>query len=218
MVKGGPASYDQESLPAEGDAMARTEWSPRERIVYSAAQLIRAQGVSATGLREIVAHAKAPRGSLQHYFPGGKDHIVREALDWSGRFAASRVTHFMSTLAPPTPSGLFAAMVDQWRKEFTAKGFERGCPLVAVVADTAAVSDGLREVASSCFREWQSPLREALTTMGVPAVRADSLAMLMLSALEGAIVIARAHQDIAPLDSVAAELAPLLDGAVDGRD
>lgn len=194
--------------------MARTEWSPRERIVYSAAQLIRTQGVSATGLREIVARAKAPRGSLQHYFPGGKDQLVREALAWSSRFAAGRIAQFMSTMEPPTPSGLFAAMVDQWRQEFTAKGFARGCPLVAAVTDIAAASDDLREVASSCFRDWQSPLREALTTMGVPAVRADSLALVMLSALEGAIVIARAHQDLAPLDSVAAELASLLDSAV----
>lgn len=194
--------------------MARTGWSPRERIVYSAAQLIRTQGVSATGLREIVAHAKAPRGSLQHYFPGGKDQLVREALAWSSRFAAGRIAHFMSALEPPTPSGLFAAMVDQWRQEFTAKGFARGCPLAAVVTDTAAASDDLREVASSCFRDWHTPLREALATMEVPAARADSLALVMLSALEGAIVIARAHRDIAPLDSIAAELAPLLDGAV----
>ncbi|HET6707200.1 MAG TPA: TetR/AcrR family transcriptional regulator, partial [Amycolatopsis sp.] len=44
-----------------------------------------------------------------------------------------------------------------------------------------------------------------------------SLAVLMLSALEGAIVLARAHQDVAPLDTVVAELRPVLDGAVDKR-
>src|SRR5215470_5726598 len=146
--------------------MARTEWTARERIVYSAAQLIRVQGVSATGLREIVAHADAPRGSLQHYFPGGKEQLVREALDWAGRFAVGQVEHFMSELDPPTPAGLFAAMVGQWRTEFGTKGYERGCPLVAATADTAAVSDDLRDVVSAAFLAWQRPVHDALVTMG----------------------------------------------------
>ncbi|WP_027943641.1 TetR/AcrR family transcriptional regulator [Amycolatopsis taiwanensis] len=193
--------------------MARTEWSARDRIVYSAAQLIRTQGVSATGLREIVAHAKAPRGSLQHYFPGGKEQLVREALNWAGEFAGGRIAHFMARLDPPTPAGLFTAMVDQWRTEFAAKGFDRGCPLVAATADTAAASESLRQVASAAFADWQQPVGAALVTMGVPQARADSLALLMISALEGAIVLARAHRDAGPLDAVVAELGPLLDEA-----
>jgi AcrR family transcriptional regulator len=193
--------------------MARAEWSPRERIVYSAAQLIRMQGVNATGVREVVERADAPRGSLQHYFPGGKQQLVREAIDWAGRFAADAVHGFVRLLDPPTPSGLFAAMADQWRTEFRTSGYGRGCPVLAATADTAAGSDALRQAASDAFRTWQRPVREALVSMAVPAPRADRLAVLMISALEGAIVMARAHRDIAPLDTVVAELAPLLDGA-----
>src|SRR5215471_9016581 len=61
---------------------------PRERMVRSAAQLIRRKGVSGTGMREIVSEANAPRGSLQHYFPGGKEELVAEALLWMGGVAA----------------------------------------------------------------------------------------------------------------------------------
>jgi AcrR family transcriptional regulator len=192
----------------------RSQWPPRERIVYSAAQLIRERGVSATGLRDVVAHAKAPRGSLQHYFPGGKEQLVGEAIGWAGRFAGDRIGHFMAALDPPTPSGLFAAMAGQWRGEFRARGYGRGCPVVAATADTAATSEGLREAASAAFLAWREPLGEALTSMGVPAARSGSLAVLMISALEGAIVLARAHHDTGPLDTVVAELGPLLDGAV----
>ncbi|MFF9363874.1 TetR/AcrR family transcriptional regulator [Streptomyces griseoluteus] len=194
--------------------MARTEWSPRERIVYSAAQLIRTQGVNATGVREIVERADASRGSLQHYFPGGKEQLVREAVDWAGRFAGSAVGRFLADLDPPTPSGLFAAMADQWRSEFRRCGYDRGCPVVAATAETAAVSDGLRRAASAAFHTWQEPVRDALVSMAVPQARADSLAVLMISALEGAIIMARAHQDTGPLDTVVAELTPLLDNAV----
>lgn len=192
----------------------RTELSARERIVYSAAKLISCRGVSATGLREIVAHANAPRGSLQHYFPGGKDQLIREALNWAGEEAGGQVERFMAELDPPTPAGLFAAMVDQWRTEFAAWGFDHGCPLTAATSDTAAVSDSLREVASGAFAHWQQPLHRALTTMSIEPARADSLALLMISTLEGAIILARAHQNTGPFDVVVAELRPLLDGAV----
>lgn len=194
--------------------MARTQRTPRERMVYSAVQLIRTRGVAATGLREIVATADAPRGSLQHYFPGGKDQLVSEAIGWAGRFAAGRVARCTAALDPATPSGLFAAMVDQWRREFTTKGYDGGCPVAALTTDAAGVSDGLREAASAAFLEWRRPVREALHDMGVPGPRAESLAVLMISALEGALMLARAHRDTAPLDTVVDELTPLLDGAV----
>lgn len=72
-----------------------TERGPRERMVFSAAQLIRRDGVTATGLRDVVAHADAPRGSLAHYFPGGKEQLVNEAVDWAGWYAANRIDRFL---------------------------------------------------------------------------------------------------------------------------
>jgi hypothetical protein len=48
----------------------------------------------------------------------------------------------------------------------------------------------------------------------VPSERSEALATLMVSTLEGAILIARAERDIRPLTTVAQELGPLLDAAV----
>lgn len=193
--------------------MTRT---PRERMVLSAAQLVRIHGVGATGMRDVVAHAEAPRGSLQHYFPGGKDQLIAEAVAWAGDYAARRVGRMLAKLTDPTPGKLFEAMAAQWRDEFTDRGFDGGCPLVATVADTAATSDSLREAAGKAFDGWQRPVAAALAELGVPTARSTSLAVLMLSTLEGAIVLARAHHDVAPLDTVVAELRPLLDAAVAG--
>src|SRR5919198_3743632 len=101
---------------AESSMMGRprmSRYGPRERMVFSAAQLIRRDGVTATGMREVAAHAQAPRGSLQHYFPGGKEQLVNEAVSWAGRYAGKRVARFLAGLDEPTPSGLFAAMAAQ---------------------------------------------------------------------------------------------------------
>ncbi|MEU4034720.1 TetR/AcrR family transcriptional regulator [Streptomyces collinus] len=194
--------------------MAESRHGPRERMVFSAAQLIRRQGVGATGMRDVAAHAGAPRGSLQHYFPGGKEQLVNEAVGWAGRYAGKRVARFLAGLDRPTPSGLFTAMAAQWTREYEADGFEAGCPVAAVTVDCAAEGASTREAAAAAFAAWRGPVAEALTGMGVPADRVDPLATLMISALEGAILMARAEQDVSPLRTVTGELGPLLDAAV----
>ncbi|MEU1274340.1 TetR/AcrR family transcriptional regulator [Streptomyces sp. NPDC005799] len=193
--------------------MAESGRGPRERMVFSAAQLIRREGVGATGMREVAAHAEAPRGSLQHYFPGGKEQLVNEAVGWAGRYAGKRVTRFLATLAEPTPSGLFAEMVRQWTDEYETVGFAGGCPVAAATVDCAESSTSTREAVATAFATWTGPVAEALTDMGVPGERAGALATLMISALEGAILIARAEQDTRALTTVTRELGPLLDAA-----
>ncbi|MER6122478.1 TetR/AcrR family transcriptional regulator [Streptomyces sp. NPDC001795] len=195
--------------------MAVSERGPRERMVFSAAQLIRRDGVTATGMREVAAHAQAPRGSLQHYFPGGKEQLVNEAVDWAGRYAAKRVARFLSGMTEPTPSGLFAAMVHQWTDEYASAGFGGGCPVAAATVDCAQSTDSTRTAAAAAFACWTRPVAEALTDMGVPAARAEPLATLMISTLEGALLIARAERDVRALTTVARELGPLLDGSVE---
>jgi AcrR family transcriptional regulator len=180
-------------------------------MVRSAAQLIRRKGVSGSGMREIVEEADAPRGSLQHYFPGGKDELVAEALLWMGGVAARRVRRNLERLDARTPSALLAAIVDDWRRDLTTEGFAGGCPLVAAAADAAASNDELRRVLRRAFDGWQDPLAAALVELGVLDDRAEGLAMLVISALEGAIVMARVRGDLAPLDALVAELGPSLD-------
>ncbi|MGY1456779.1 LmrA/YxaF family transcription factor [Streptomyces sp. SS8] len=183
-------------------------------MVFSAAQLIRRDGVAATGLRDVAAHAQAPRGSLRHYFPGGKEQLVNEAVEWAGRYAARRVDRFLAEMPEPSPSRLFEAMVRQWTDEYRSAGFATGCPVVAATVDRAGSAESTRQAAAAAFAAWNRPVARALTRMGVPAGRAASLATLMISALEGAIVLARAERDVRALETVARELGPLLDAGV----
>ena len=194
--------------------MVTADRGPRERMIFSAAQLLRHGGVVAVGMREVAAQAHAPRGSLQHYFPGGKEQVVNEAVAWAGQYAAERVSRFLSTLGEPSPSSLFAAMARQWMDELSAAGALAGCPVAAATADSAQTSESTRTAAAEAFACWRRPVTEALAGMGVPARRAEELATLMVSALEGAILVARAERSSSALKTVARELAPLLDGAV----
>ncbi len=191
------------------------ELPPRERMVRSAALLIRRKGVSGTGMREIVNEADAPRGSLQHYFPGGKEELVSDALLWMGDVAARRIKRSLSQLQSRTPSALLAAIVETWRHDLTSEKFSAGCPLVAAAADTAGTSQQLREVLQRAFDGWLEPLSESLLELGVPMERSENLAVVIIAALEGAIILARVRRDVTPFDALVSELGPLLDAVAD---
>ena len=45
---------------------------PRERMIVSAALLIRERGAQSTAISDVLAHSGAPRGSAYHHFPGGR--------------------------------------------------------------------------------------------------------------------------------------------------
>lgn len=193
--------------------MATTARHHREAMVYAAAQRLRRSGLAGVALREVAADAGAPRGSIQHYFPGGKDQLVRESLAWSGAFAAGRVADDLARARHPTPARLFADLVGHWVRELTDRGFDRGCPVAATVVDAAGTSDPLRTAAADALATWRRPLVDGLVAAGVPRRRAGSLATLMLAALEGALVLARAQRSAEPLRVVERELRPLLDDA-----
>jgi AcrR family transcriptional regulator len=197
--------------------MGTVDRGPRERMVFSAAQLLRRGGVAATGMREVAAEAHAPRGSLQYYFPGGKEQLINEAVAWAGQYAASRVPRFLVAVAQPSPGALLAAMAKQWTDDLQAAGTLPGCPVAAATADSAQAAESTRVAAAEALACWRRPVAGALADMGVPPGRAEALATLMVSALEGAILISRAERSPNALDTIAAELAPLLDGAVEQR-
>src|SRR5262249_52667678 len=78
VIATGVQQYDERHSRWKDVVMA--ERTPRERMVFAAVQSIRERGVAGTALRDVVERAEAPRGSLQHYFPGGKDQLVAEAV------------------------------------------------------------------------------------------------------------------------------------------
>jgi len=57
----------------------------RGAIVRAAATLFRRNGYAATGINEIAEVAGAPKGSLYHYFPDGKDGIGEAAVRFAGK-------------------------------------------------------------------------------------------------------------------------------------
>ncbi|OBG63990.1 TetR/AcrR family transcriptional regulator [Mycobacterium sp. E735] len=182
--------------------------SPRERMVISAALLIRERGAHATAISDVLEHSGAPRGSAYHYFPGGRTQLLCEAVDYAGEHVAGVIAEADSG------AQLLDTLIDKYRRQLLDSDFRAGCPVVAVSVE-AGEEDGERmapvvERAASVFDRWTDLIAQRFIADGIPRGRAADLAMLATTALEGAIVLARVRRDLAPLDVVHRQLRDLL--------
>lgn len=171
----------------------------RARMVQSAATLIRERGIHGTGLREVVAHSGGPRGSLGRFFPGGKTQLVTEAIDLA---LADLFGDLESTLseAETFPEAI-SVIVTPWRRLLVDHDFAFGCPLAATICD-AADNDTLRTHVSESFAAWRAQVADAYTRFGAPHAEAEAHATVLMAALEGAVIMARAQRNREPLDTV----------------
>jgi TetR/AcrR family transcriptional regulator, lmrAB and yxaGH operons repressor len=187
----------------------------RSRMVHSAGVLVRERGVHGVGLREIVAHSGGPRGSLQRWFPGGKAQLVTEALDEAGTELSVAVDSKL--VEARTLADAIDAVVAPWRQLLVDGDFTMGCPIAATVVD-ASGDDQLREKARSLLSEWHESVRDMLIRFGNDRATADDHASVLLAAIEGAVILARAQQRTEALDSVQRFFTASFAQAQDARD
>ena len=171
----------------------------RARMVRSAATLIRERGIHGTGLREVVAHSGGPRGSLGRFFPGGKTQLVTEAIDVALAELFGDLERTLSE-AETFPEAI-SVIVTPWRRLLVDHDFALGCPLAATICD-AADNDSLRTHVRDAFAGWRAPVVDAYARFGASPAEAEAHATVLMAALEGAFILARAQRNIEPLDTV----------------
>ena len=191
-----PMDALQQTSRTSGSGM---EQPARDRIVRSAATLVRERGVHGVGLRQIVAHANGPRGSLQRYFPGGKTQLVTEALNLAGAEVLNETESRL--LKATTLADAIDAIFAPWRQVLLESNFTMGCPIAATVTD-ASGDDRLRQHARALLEQWRDSVHAALVKFGAPPSTAQDDASVLLAALEGALILSRANQSTQPLDTV----------------
>ena len=190
--------------------------SPRERMVISAALLIRERGAHATAISDVLEHSGAPRGSAYHYFPGGRTQLLCEAVDYAGEHVAAIIAE------ADDGARLMDTLIDKYRRQLLDSDFRAGCPVVAVSVE-AGEDEGERmapvvERAASVFDRWTDLIAQRFIADGITRERAGDLALLATTALEGAIVLARVRRDLTPLDVVHRQLRDLLSAETTRKD
>jgi AcrR family transcriptional regulator len=175
--------------------MARGEI--RTRMAEGAARLLATRGMDGTSFAEVLALTDSPRGSTYHHFPGGKRELVDAALDVAGQ----RAIAFMETTRGLPADQVVEQFLGVWRALLVRGELQIGCAVAAVTVATPSAE--LLSHAGDVFRGWTGQLGELLEAGGLSTTEARPFAVLLISAVEGAVVMSRAERDIEPFETVA---------------
>jgi len=183
----------------------------RQPIVNAAVTLFRRQGYAGTGLNDIVDASGAPKGSLYYYFPNGKASIAVAAVEEAGR----RVAETMEKLGRETGSTGellrgHARLLAGWMRK---SGFRDGCPITTVLLELAPKDRNVAEAGRKAYAARIRAMKDKLEADGFSPPRADRLAVLCVSTLQGALIQSRVERSGAAIETAADELAKMLETA-----
>jgi AcrR family transcriptional regulator len=174
-----------------------TQVKTDQRIVRAMAELLRVQGYAATGIQQLAKAADAPTGSIYHHFKGGKAEVAAAALRETGAVYIQLLPLLLDRhddLATAIEAAFAAAAEDMEQT-----GWVNMCPVGTVTGEIADSEPALREVAAEVIASWIDQGTEYLETRGLSAPDARAAMYAVLSALEGAFVLARGQRSTEPL-------------------
>jgi len=179
--------------------------STRERILDAGAELFRRQGYAGTGLKQLVARADAPFGSLYHHFPGGKDELTAEVIRRSAGYYLDLFEDEVGFESDPVEGTrrFFATAAET----LVDTGYADACPIAVVALEVASTNEALRRATHDVFEVWLEGLTGWYAAAGIDEARARGLAVHFLAALEGAFLLSRAAQDTEAMHTTGAAVA-----------
>lgn len=183
----------------------------RQPIVNAAVDLFRQQGYPGTGVADIADESGAPKGSLYHYFPDGKSAIAAAAIAEAGQRVATTLSELAREL--PTTADLVRAHARLLAGWMRASSFRDGCPITSVLLELAPEDRVVSTAGRKAYATRIGIMRDKLVADGFAPPRADRLAVLCASALQGALIQARADRSGAAIETTADELARMLEAA-----
>jgi len=169
--------------------------SPRDRMVDAAIAGMRTCGLAGAGINQVIAASGAPKGSLYHYFPGGKLELAREGLE---RFGELRQEELRTVLAGDGgPDQKVQRLFKRAAKALAQEEFRMGCAVAGVALDLDEDSALLGPVCSALLDSWADALAVAFEPL--PQARRRVLARFVITVFEGALVQARAACSTQPM-------------------
>ncbi len=197
-------------MPVKAMAQGEADRATRSRMLLTTSKLLQTQGYHGTGLSQILETAEAPRGSMYHHFPGGKEQLAIEALAKSQAWVTRAVEAAFVRAGGDARRGL-REFVEAYAQQLEQSDFAEGCPFATVALESSALPQTIRRACKEAYAAWHALFASRLAqTMNVQ--RASTTATLVLAAIEGALVLSKASRSAAPLRSIGKELDALLAG------
>jgi TetR/AcrR family transcriptional repressor of lmrAB and yxaGH operons len=173
----------------------------KKRALRTASELFRRQGYNGTGLNQILEESGTPKGSLYFHFPGGKSELAVQSVTRSGQTIGHAIGQVLESTDDVAEA--LGRVIDFLAADLRHSDYAHGCPVGSVAVDVASTSDEIRRACQAVFDDWAATIARRLEAAGWDERRAAEDALVVVSLLEGALVVARARRDTAPFEAVA---------------
>lgn len=172
-----------------------------------------ATGYNGTSLDAVLESAHLPKGSFYHHF-SSKEAFAMAVLGEYHKSSAQRLQRWATNLDIPAPERLRGYM------EEMAFGLERGgnrqgCLVGKFSLELAPTSEKFSTLLSTMLAAWRASV-QAILQEGQTAgtIRTDlpatALATLVLSSIQGAVVLCLAHKNSLPMHETCATITSLI--------
>ena len=179
----------------------------RSRIIVAAMELFWEKGFNSTSVADILSRSQVNSGSLYHFFPGKQDVLI-------GVLEAYRDGIGEMLLAPAwdgvdDPIEKVFALLDRYRRHVVETDCAYGCPIGSLALELHEPDPAVRALLSANFANWTAAIEARLGDAAERLPRdldRRALAEFVLTAMEGAVMQARTHRDVAYFDRMVATL------------
>jgi TetR/AcrR family transcriptional repressor of nem operon len=194
--------------------------STRDRLVEAARMLFWKHGYGSTGIAQILKETDAGSGSLYYFFPT-KEDLLLAVLEWYRENLWAEVIQPVFDRVSDPIERIFG-ILDGYRRGLLLTNYHRGCPIGNLSLELADSHPAARELLAVNFTGWRKVIEQCLAEAAqrMPeSLDREQLALFVLTTMEGAVMLARAYQNIEPYDAAVTQLRDYFDRLLkDGTD
>jgi TetR/AcrR family transcriptional regulator, transcriptional repressor for nem operon len=174
----------------------------RGRIVTAAAELIFERGVAGTGLEDIKERAGVSSSQLYHYF-ADKQALVHAVIAHQSDAVIAAQEPLLGKLDSLDALRAWRDQAVAIQRQLECKG---GCPIGTLAGELAETDPDARADIAAGFARWEGAIAQGIEAMHergeLPAsVDPDRLALALLAAHQGGLVLTQVRRDPAPLEA-----------------
>src|SRR5688572_5785536 len=173
----------------------------RGRIVEAAMELFWLKGYGSTSIADILSRSQVNSGSLYHFFPGKQDLLIAVLDAYRKQIGPMLLDPAWEGVEDPIER--IFALLATYRQLIVQTGCEYGCPIGSLALEIHEPDPPVRELLAANFTGWVDAIRSCLDAAGdrLPGhVDRRALGEFVLTVMEGAVMQARTHRDVAYFD------------------
>ena len=175
--------------------------STRDRLVDTAMQLFWAKGYASTSVADVLHVAGVNSGSLYHFFPGKQDLLL--AVLERYRQGIGEMLLAPAWQGVDDPIDRVFALLARYRQGIVMTECAYGCPIGSLALEIHEPDPPVRAALAANFDAWTAAVEGCLVAAGArlpDALDRRELAEFVLTTMEGGVMQARTHRDVAYFD------------------